>query len=110
MLPVVDQVPLTGWYNSALAVPPPATSTLPSPSSVAVAPVRRTFIAAVGTKELAFDAVAGVTERGVPVELGGDSACAEPAAARKSDRSANNAGPIRTGRERRCGMSDLVSW
>jgi hypothetical protein len=50
MLPVTDQVPVAGLYSSALdraLLPPPeppATSTWPSGSSVAVASIRGVFI------------------------------------------------------------------
>ena len=53
MLPVGDQVPVAGSYSSALAnsallLPPPATSTLPLGSKVAVSPSRAVPMLPVG--------------------------------------------------------------
>src|SRR6185503_540886 len=84
MSAVAVQVPLTGLYSSAVAsepkppLPPPAMSTLPSGSSVAVWPIRASIIPPVGYHPGALAATTDELGTGAAVELGADSVAENP--------------------------------
>jgi hypothetical protein len=73
MLPVGTQLSVAESYNSAVAVPPPATSTWPLGSSVAVWPYRGVLMLAVGAQVPVVGSYNSALVRAVPVTVQGEA-------------------------------------